>query len=257
MSNGPFTGANYFLRGLKLLNKPGVRLYVVIPLLINIILFSVLISLGIEYFDLLTQQIMPQLPDWLQWLDWILWIVFLLTTTMIAFYTFSLLANLVSAPFNGLLAEAVEHYLTGEKPPESGFKNLLVEFVPDMINELKKLAYFVTWSIPFLLLFLVPVVQLAAPFLWMMFTAWMLAMQYTDYPMSNYKIRLGDVRKRLSKHRMQSLGFGGITMLATMVPIGNFIVMPAAVAGATIFWVENLKDPSNNNIIIGSSSNEN
>ncbi len=246
MMSDPFTGANYFLRGLKLLNKPGVRLYVVIPFLINITLFSVLISLGIQYFGLLTEEIMPQLPDWLQWLDWLLWILFLFATTLISFYTFSLLANLVSAPFNGLLAEAVEHYLTDKKPPESGFRKMMEEFVPDIINELKKIAYFVAWAIPFLLLFLVPILQLAAPFLWMLFTAWMLTMQYADYPMANYKIRLKDVRKRLSAHRMQSLGFGGMTMLATMIPIGNFIVMPAAVAGATIFWVENLKDAPEN-----------
>jgi len=242
MNNGPFKGANYFLRGLKLLSKPGIRLYVVIPFLINIILFTVLISFGIKYFGLLTEEFLPQLPNWLQWLDWLLWVIFLLATTLIAFYTFSLLANLVGAPFNGLLSEAVEYYLTGEKPPESGIKKMIVDFVPDIINELKKIAYSIAWAIPFLLLFLIPIVQLAAPFLWMLFTAWMLAMQYVDYPMANYKIKLKEVRKHLSDHRMMSLGFGGTTMLATMIPIGNFFVMPAAVAGATIFWVETLKD---------------
>jgi len=111
-----------------------------------------------------------------------------------------------------------------------------------VINELKKIIYFVAWAIPFLVLFLIPVLNLAAPFLWIFFTAWMLAMQYADYPMANYKIRLKEVRQRLGEKRITSLGFGGMTMLVTMIPIGNFIVMPAAVAGATIYWVEKLKN---------------
>ncbi|MCA4079437.1 hypothetical protein LD001_29955, partial [Pseudomonas kurunegalensis] len=37
--------------------------------------------------------------------------------------------------------------------------------------------------------------------------------------------------------RWQSLGFGGITYLALMIPGVNVVMMPAAVAGATLFWV--------------------
>jgi CysZ protein len=33
------------------------------------------------------------------------------------------------------------------------------------------------------------------------------------------------------------MGFGGATLVGTMIPIVNFIVMPAAVAGATALWV--------------------
>jgi CysZ protein len=32
-------------------------------------------------------------------------------------------------------------------------------------------------------------------------------------------------------------GFGGLVMLCTMIPVVNFFVMPAAVAGATLIWV--------------------
>jgi CysZ protein len=37
---------------------------------------------------------------------------------------------------------------------------------------------------------------------------------------------------------MTSLGFGGFVQLGMMVPILNFIMMPVAVIGATIYWVE-------------------
>ena len=242
MFTNPFTGAGYFIRGLGLLFKPGIRIYVVIPLTINILLFSALIYFGMSHFGSLTEEYMPQLPDWLQWLYWPLLILFSLSFLLIAFYSFSLLANLVAAPFNGLLSEAVEHYLTGQKPPSSGIKQMLIDFIPDMINEVKKILYFILWAVPFLALFIIPAVQIIAPVLWIIFSSWMLAIQYCDYPMANYKLRLKDVKQSLARNKLMSLGFGGTTLVATMIPIGNFIVMPAAVAGATLFWVENLKN---------------
>jgi hypothetical protein len=41
---------------------------------------------------------------------------------------------------------------------------------------------------------------------------------------------------------MTSLGFGSGVMLGTMIPIVNFIIMPVAVCGATVYWVEQLSD---------------
>ena len=41
----------------------------------------------------------------------------------------------------------------------------------------------------------------------------------------------------LREKRWQSLSFGGITYAALLVPGLNILMMPAAVAGATLFWV--------------------
>ena len=38
-----------------------------------------------------------------------------------------------------------------------------------------------------------------------------------------------------------ALGFGGAVMVATAIPLVNFLVIPAAVAGATVLWVERLE----------------
>ena len=38
MISNPVTGAGYFFRGLSLINKPGVRRFVIVPLLINILI---------------------------------------------------------------------------------------------------------------------------------------------------------------------------------------------------------------------------
>ncbi|MCP5459961.1 MAG: EI24 domain-containing protein, partial [Gammaproteobacteria bacterium] len=75
-------------------------------------------------------------------------------------------------------------------------------------------------------------------FLWLAFSIWMLALQYADYPMSNHGLRFREQRRLLSQRRMLALGFGSAVLLMTLVPILNFLVMPAAVIGATLMWVE-------------------
>jgi len=241
MSN-PLAGANYLLRGLKLLTKPGIRAYVIIPLLINTLLFIVLINFSAQEFGGWLDSLMHKIPDWLQWLSWLLWLLFGFSILLILFFSFSLVCNLVGAPFNGLMAEAVEHYLTGNKPDSGSFSlaGFLADIVPSLLNEGKKIVYFLLWSIPFLVLFIIPGVNLIAPLLWFLFSAWMLALQYTDYPMANHQLLFGEQRKRLRNQTLRTLGFGSSVSIATLIPIANFIVMPAAVAGATIYWVEQL-----------------
>lgn len=36
------------------------------------------------------------------------------------------------------------------------------------------------------------------------------------------------------------MGFGGLVALCTGIPVVNFVVVPAAVVGATLLWVEEL-----------------
>jgi CysZ protein len=71
----------------------------------------------------------------------------------------------------------------------------------------------------------------------------MLAIDYHDYPMGNHQILFSEQRDTLKQHRLLVLGFGGATLAATMVPLINFIVIPAAVAGATALYLERVKLP--------------
>jgi CysZ protein len=46
----------------------------------------------------------------------------------------------------------------------------------------------------------------------------------------------------LAEKRLTSSGFGMVVMVGTMIPFVNFIIMPAAICGATAYWVEELKN---------------
>ncbi len=234
-------GAGFLLQGFRLMVQPGVRRYVVIPLLINFLLFSLFIALGLTEISTLLEWLLGNLPDWLQWLEWLLWPLFLLAFLLMGFYLTLMLAGLVAAPFNGLLAEAVERRLGHEESPGGGWRAFLATLLPSLLSELRKLGYFLLRALPLLLLFLIPGLNLAAPLLWLLFSAWMLALEYLDYPLSNHGRLFPRYRGALRQRRWLALGFGGTVLLLTLVPLLNFIVMPAAVAGATALAVkENL-----------------
>jgi len=242
MAVNPISGAGYLLKGIGLISRPGLRRFVLIPLLINVLVFSAAVWYGISRFETFLVWMESKIPAWLQWLDWILWPLFVLALLILVFYSFTLVANFVAAPFNGLLAEKVELHLTGRPLDEGGgWKKLFVELVPTLIDELKKLLFALTWAIPFLILFLVPGINLVAPVLWFLYTAWILALEYGDYPMGNHGLRFKEMRTRLRSRRALSLGFGAATAGFTMLPLVNFIVMPSAVAGATAMWVDELR----------------
>jgi CysZ protein len=238
MQNNPFSGAIYFLRGVRLIFAPGIRPYVVVPLLVNVVLFSAILYFGTGQFQDLLDWL---LPNWLDWLRFLLLPLFFLIALIIVFFTFSLLGNLIAAPFNGLLAEAVECHITGVPIPSGGFKKMMLELGRTMVSELRKLAYIALWGIPALILFVIPGLNLAAPFIWMLFGAWMLAISYVDYPMGNHGLTFPEQRRQLGQRRYLALGFGAAVMFAIAIPLVNFLVIPAAVAGATILWVERLE----------------
>lgn len=237
MSHSLTTGAGYVLTGLRWLPKAGLRGFVAIPLLINTLLFGGGIWLGVHQMERLDQALQRWLPHWLAWLHWLLWPLFVLTVLVVVFYAFSLVANLIAAPFNGLLAERVEKMIapTGSAPPplvDSSWRDLL--FSP--LAELRKLLYFVGWAIPLLALSFVPALNVAAPILWAISTSWMLALEYADYPLGNRGLTLREQRRLLRRRWPLTLGFGGMTLLLTLVPGLNFLAMPAAVIGATLMW---------------------
>ena len=150
-------------------------------------------------------------------------------------FGFNIVANLIAAPFNAFLAAAVQAHLSGEAAPDSG-RSLLGEVIHGIARELQKLGYYLPRVFGVLLLSLVPFVSPFAPLLWLVFAGWMMALQYLDYPMDNNSRSFAQVRDVLRKDRVTALGFGFATLATALVPIVNFIVMPAAVAGATVYW---------------------
>ncbi|MBO6276454.1 MAG: sulfate transporter CysZ [Pseudomonas sp.] len=232
------SGPQYLREGLKLVLSPGLRLFVLLPLLINLVLFVGLIYFAGHQFSLWVDALMPSLSGWLSFLNYVLWPLFVVLVALMVFFTFTMLANIIAAPFNGFLSEKVEAVVRGvdHSPPFSWGE--LIAMVPrTLVREMRKLGYFLPRAIALLILSFVPVVNLIAAPLWLIFGIWMMAIQYIDYPADNHKLGWNEMLAWLREKRWQSLSFGGVVYLVLLIPVVNILMMPAAVAGATLFWV--------------------
>ena len=176
--------------------KPGVRVYVLIPLLINSLLFTGAILYGANTLNELIDTLLVQW-QWLEWLTWLLWPIFVIIALAIVFFCFSIIANLIGAPFNGFLSAAVERSLTGREVTSENEQGLTKVILLAFKSELQKILYFIIRAIPLLILFILPIVNVAAPFIWFLFTAWMLTIEYGDYPMGNHDIDFKQQREKL------------------------------------------------------------
>ncbi|MDF2643303.1 MAG: sulfate transport protein CysZ [Pseudomonas sp.] len=232
------SGPQYLSEGLKLVLSPGLRLFVLLPLSINLILFCGLIYLAVHQFEMWVNTFMPTLPDWLSFLSYILWPLFVALVLLMVFFSFTMIANIIAAPFNGFLSEKVEAVVRGvdESPPFSWAE--LAAMVPrTFAREARKLGYMLPRMLGLFILSFIPVVNLIAAPLWLLFGVWMMAIQYIDYPADNHKLGWNEMLSWLKSKRWQSLSFGGVVYAALLVPGINLLMMPAAVAGATLFWV--------------------
>tara|TARA_R110000823_G_scaffold91174_2_gene201075 strand:- start:14733 stop:15464 length:732 start_codon:yes stop_codon:yes gene_type:complete len=236
-------GAAYLNRGLRLLGHRSLLPFVIVPLLINTLIFGSLLWVGYGYVAALMAWMDAALPEWLDFLQWILWPLILLSACLVAGYLFTSVALIIASPFNGLLAEKAEELITGK--PVAGLESFgaALMMVPrGIMRELYKLLYYLPMALLVLLLSVVPGVNAAAPVLWFLLGAWMMSIQFVDYPMDNHQYSFAEVKAAVRSRRLSSMGFGGVVALCASIPVVNFIVVPAAVVGATLLWCEELAE---------------
>lgn len=239
-------GTGYLAKGFLLIKRPGIRRYVIIPLLLNILLFGALIYSGYASFSPFVDWLLSFLPGWLDFLRWLLWILFTFFAAFLAFFTFTPIANIIAAPFNAIMSEKIEEMLTGQDV-NSGV-SLMTIIKDSILSQLGKLVYIAIWSAGLFLINLIPLLNFASPFLWIIFGSWLLALEYMDYPMGNHDLTFQQQKDALKQRRGLALGFGGGVMVLTTIPLVNFLVMPIATAGATAMWVEQLRPVGKNEL---------
>lgn len=214
------------IKGLKLLTTPTLRPFVIMPIIINLILYSVALVLGYFY---LHHFVVQMIPVWLHWLTWLIYPLFFIAFSLIGFFTFSLMANLIAAPFYAKLAEKTLHVIGAPLPEieQPSAKEV-------WLSELQRLRYSVTHTFPLLILFVIPVVNLIAPILWVGFSAWCVALEFFGYPQENRGVLFMQQQTQLKTMKLQALSFGGLVAFGQSLPILNIIIAPAAVIAATL-----------------------
>lgn len=222
-------GVTLLLRGFACLGKPSIRLLVLTPLLINLLVFSGALWAAGHYFEVFLAWI---LPAWLDFLRWLLWPLFGLLFILLVFFTFTLLANILSAPFHALLADKLlaESGVLAQARRES----IVRSSWRSMSAEVQRVLSFLLRALPVLVLFAIPVVNVAAPFLWLGFTAWYLTRDYFSYPLDTLGLPFAEQEARLRELGALRLVFGLTVHMGLSVPLLNVLVPSAAVAAASL-----------------------
>ena len=201
--------------------RPGIRRFILLPLAVNITLFAAGSYAAFHYSDALVESLLA------------------VALLILTYYSFSLMANLIAAPFNSLLAAAVEKAERGDPSPPA--TPLWRDILMSLIQELHKLLYFLALALPTLILALI--LPPLAPVLWFLYTAWCAALQYLDYPMANNAVPFRAQRARLRQNRADTLACGGAISLLTTIPVLNLVAMPVGVIAATLYWCRHLRQP--------------
>lgn len=239
-------GLAFVSRGFALLRARGLRRFVVVPIALNVVIFGGLLWLGGAYYEALLDWLLPGaaalgegwagevLGALVTVLRWLLWPLFVLAGAIAMFYSFTAVANLVSAPFNGMLSARVDERRSGRMPDAVAERGLVVETLGAITDELRKIGHFALLALPLLILSLVPVVNLLAPPLWAIYGAWILALEYCDYPLGNRGLAFSEQRVLLRRRRAVHLGLGTGLLGMTLVPVLNLLAMPTGVIAATL-----------------------
>jgi len=139
-------------------HNPRLLQYIVIPFLINLVVFSGAVYLGLDFFGNTVVEYIPQGEAW-YWsvLYWLLWVVAVLLTAVLVFFSFTVVGNLLASPFNDLLSERTEEVMRGKVNVEPfSVGQFLRDAWQTILLEARKMWVFVVLMILILPLNLLP-----------------------------------------------------------------------------------------------------
>ncbi len=234
-NNTLLTGPGFFVQGLRTIFDSTLRWFVLWPILINSVVFIGLAYWAISWFYEWQSAIVAGLPSWLSFLEYLLIPLFAIGVALMFFFMFTVVGNFIAAPFNAILSEKIQ-LREGVELPGMQLKDWFAILPKSMAREFRKLCYYLPRAIVLLALSFIPVINLAIPVLWFLFNGWMMALQYCDYAADNRQVPFKTMVACLKAHNPQSWTMGATISLVMSIPFVNLVIMPAAVAGATLFW---------------------
>jgi len=156
------------------------------------------------------------------------------------FFLFTRIASALAAPFNEVISERTEQIVSGKASliPFS-FSALIKDSARGIGHAFKILAAYVALLIAALVLWLIPG---AGPVLFsaatILISSYMFAYEYLGYPMDRRRYSFREKRRFLRTKLKSALGFGVGNLVVASIPLVNVLLIPAAVAGGTLLFLE-------------------
>ncbi len=152
---------------------------------------------------------------------------------LLAIVTFTSLTVTIGDPFYEKISEQVENRLGGI--PDARSIPWWREVGRSIRDSIRLLGLSAAVGVPLFLCGLIPVVgQTVVPAVGALLGGWMLAVELTGVAFARRGMGLADRRRILRQNRPLAVGFGATVFVCFLIPFGAIVLMPAAVAGATL-----------------------
>lgn len=233
-----FRGFSYPLRAFRFLNDhPGLYRFVAIPLLINMVVFSLVGYYGFAGLESMLSHYLPAEGGWYwQLLRYFLQVVAGLVALGLFFFTFATLGALIAAPFNELLSARTEEARAGVRHEEPfSFALFIGEARLALAVEIKKIFFFVGGMVLLLPLHFLPGVgTLLYGAFSLAWTIFFLVVEYAGYSLTRNRFTFAAQRRLILAQAPLLLGFGSALFCLLLIPLLQFFCIPLGVVGATL-----------------------
>ena len=228
----PLFGVQCFFRGLGLAFARENLKFVAAPALASLAVVSLGLYFAFSYVEVLSAYLVASLPSWLGFLSAILEPLLYLLGILTGTWLFGFVAAIIGSIFLGDLALKIEG--RGDETTRPWYEDIW----PALRREARKLRYHIPRLIGLLVLSIIPIVNAFAPLFWILFGAWLMAIQFCDFAVENRRMDFLQTLAILRRRRLAALGFGVCATFGMAIPLLNFLVAPVAVAGGTLLMRE-------------------
>jgi CysZ protein len=222
-------------------NYPHLLQYIVIPFLINLIVFSGAVYLGLDFFGGTVVEYIPQGDAW-YWsvIYWGLWVLAVILTAVLVFFSFTVVGNLLASPFNDLLSERTEEVLSGLKNEQPfSFGRFLQDAWQTVLLEAKKMWIFVVVMVFILPLNLLPGIGNSLySIMAVCLTLFFLSFEYLGFVLVRKNKFFREQKQYIFARKFLMLGFSCGVIMILAIPFFQMLCIPLAVIGATRLWCE-------------------
>ena len=210
-------------------------LLALVPTILSLLLYTFGIWLIVDNSSLISEY----LQSYFKSSNQVIWITRILTGLFVVFFfffmswTFLLIVELVSFPFNALLSTRIEQKILGKKSDNSK-----VSFLKSLKNEFKKMIFISLMTILAFFMNFIPILYPLSFFL----VALLLSIQFLDYTWSRHEQSFGECFKEMMSNLWIYFLSGALFLGLVSVPLLNLFVPALATSYFTVSWVRRSRD---------------
>jgi CysZ protein len=242
-------GFHLAFRGLTFLwEQRSLWKWAILPAVVNVVVFTAAFALFLRFYaDLsgLATSFLPLAPPqvWYAWLwvaplrllAWGISLLLIVTALVVLYFAFLVLGTMLAAPFLDVLAQRTEELVHRHVAAEhTTLLGTLQTMGASLTNEVLKLGFFLAVQLTLFLLSLLPLLAPLTVLASTLFTVLFLPLEYAGYAMDHRHLRFAQRRALIWQHRWLMLGFGAAAFLTMLIPLLNFVCLPALVVGGTL-----------------------